>query len=123
VPESEVLPIPEAGRGLTVDPETGYALEEIADGTWIITDGFYVCMFVVTSEGVVLFDAPPSLTVRPPDLNDFLLRDRNFFVAIDRSNTCSSPMNPRAQWIEKFAFLMKHFQCEISHCKELLQAL
>jgi hypothetical protein len=87
VPESEVLPIPEAGRGLTVDPETGYALEEIADGTWIITDGFYVCMFVVTSEGVVLFDAPPSLAVRPPYLDGFWLRGRNFSLSLSIDRT------------------------------------
>jgi hypothetical protein len=64
VPESDVLPLPPAAKGLVVDPETGYALDEIADDTWIITEGVYVCMFVVTSEGVVLFDAPPSLVVR-----------------------------------------------------------
>jgi hypothetical protein len=65
VPESEVLPIPDSGKGLPVDPEVGYALKEIADDTWALTDGLYVCMFVVTTEGVVLFDAPPSLAVRP----------------------------------------------------------
>jgi hypothetical protein len=65
VPESEVLPIPDSAKGLTVDPELGYALEKIADDTWALTDGLYVCMFVVTTDGVVLFDAPPSLAVRP----------------------------------------------------------
>ncbi|NJR42539.1 MAG: hypothetical protein HC767_07600 [Akkermansiaceae bacterium] len=63
VPEDEVLPLPAAAKGLTVDPAKGFVMEEIAEDTWIITEGVYVIMFVVTSEGVVLFDAPPSLAV------------------------------------------------------------
>jgi hypothetical protein len=78
VPESEVLPIPDSGKGLPVDPELGYALEEIADDTWALTDGVYVCLFVITTEGVVLFDAPPSLAVRRCFLNCFWLCHQSF---------------------------------------------
>jgi hypothetical protein len=64
VPAEDVLPIPDVARGLLVDPAVGFAMDEIANDTWIVTDGSYVLMFVVTSEGVVLFDAPQSLAVR-----------------------------------------------------------
>ena len=43
-----MLPLPPAAMGLAVDPEVGFALEEIEPDTWIITEGVYVCMFVVT---------------------------------------------------------------------------
>ena len=33
----------------------------LADGAYLVTDGVYTSMFVVTGSGVVYFDAPPSL--------------------------------------------------------------
>lgn len=61
LPLEDVLPLPEAAMGLPIDPETGYALVEVAEDTWVLTEGVYVIMFVVTSEGVVLFDAPETV--------------------------------------------------------------
>lgn len=64
LPLQDILPLPEAAMGLPIDPDTGYALVEVAEDTWVLTEGVYVIMFVVTSEGVVLFDAPETVAVR-----------------------------------------------------------
>lgn len=42
-------------------PEKGYLVEEIRDGLYYITEGVYQMMFLVTSEGVVVVDAPPTI--------------------------------------------------------------
>ncbi|MGK5442749.1 MBL fold metallo-hydrolase [Micromonospora sp. URMC 105] len=42
-------------------PETGYVLDEIADGVFWLSEGMYQMMFVVTDEGVIAVDAPPTL--------------------------------------------------------------
>lgn len=60
----EILPLPEAAMGIPIDPEKGFGMVEVAEGTWVLTGGIYVIMFVVTSEGVVLFDAPETVAVR-----------------------------------------------------------
>jgi hypothetical protein len=36
-------------------------VEEIRDGLFWVTDGAYNTMFLVTNEGVVAVDAPPSI--------------------------------------------------------------
>lgn len=62
--QSEVTPsssIPEAAIGPTIPPEKGYLVEEIRDGLYWVTDGSYNTMFLVTDEGVVAVDAPPSI--------------------------------------------------------------
>ena len=53
--------IPEAAVGPTIPPEKGYLVEEIRDGLYWVTDGSYNTMFLVTDEGVVAVDAPPSI--------------------------------------------------------------
>ncbi len=53
-------PVPENAKGPEV-PEEGYVLDEIADGIFWIGDGSYQTMFVVTDEGVIAVDAPPTL--------------------------------------------------------------
>src|ERR687894_1840476 len=53
--------IPETAIGPTIPPEKGYFVEEIGDGLYWVTDGSYNTMFLVTDEGVVAVDAPPSL--------------------------------------------------------------
>jgi len=62
--QSEVTPslsMPEAAIGPTIPPEKGYLVEEIRDGLYWVTDGSYNTMFLVTDEGVVAVDAPPSI--------------------------------------------------------------
>jgi glyoxylase-like metal-dependent hydrolase (beta-lactamase superfamily II) len=53
--------IPEAAIGPTIPPEKGYLVEEIRGGLYWVTDGTYNVMFMVTDEGVVAIDAPPSI--------------------------------------------------------------
>src|ERR671914_363366 len=53
--------IPETAIGPTIPPEKGYFVEEIRDGLYWVTDGSYNTMFLVTDEGVVAIDAPPSI--------------------------------------------------------------
>jgi glyoxylase-like metal-dependent hydrolase (beta-lactamase superfamily II) len=53
--------IPEGAKGPTIPPEKGYLVEEIRGGLYWVTDGSYNTMFMVTDEGVVAVDAPPSI--------------------------------------------------------------
>ena len=52
--------IPESAKGPAI-PEKGYLVEEIRDNLYWVTDGTYNTMFLVTDEGVVAVDAPPSI--------------------------------------------------------------
>jgi glyoxylase-like metal-dependent hydrolase (beta-lactamase superfamily II) len=58
--ERPTAPVPEVARGPEV-PAAGYVLTEIADGIFLLCDGSYQSMFVVTDEGVIAVDAPPTL--------------------------------------------------------------
>jgi glyoxylase-like metal-dependent hydrolase (beta-lactamase superfamily II) len=53
--------IPQAAIGPTIPPEKGYLVEEIRGSLYWVTDGTYNGMFMVTDEGVVAIDAPPSI--------------------------------------------------------------
>ncbi len=52
--------IPEAAKGPAI-PSKGYLVEEIQDGLFWVTDGIFNTIFLVTDEGVVAVDAPPSI--------------------------------------------------------------
>lgn len=58
--EAATAPVPTAAKGPEV-PASGYILREIADGIFWLGDGSYQTMFVVTGEGVIAVDAPPTL--------------------------------------------------------------
>jgi glyoxylase-like metal-dependent hydrolase (beta-lactamase superfamily II) len=58
--ERPTLPVPDIAKGPPVPPE-GYVLDEIADGIFWLGDGSYQNMFIVTDEGVIAVDAPPTL--------------------------------------------------------------
>jgi glyoxylase-like metal-dependent hydrolase (beta-lactamase superfamily II) len=53
--------LPDAAHGITVPQNKGYAVEQIGDGLYFVTDGFYTTMFMTTGEGTIVVDAPPSL--------------------------------------------------------------
>lgn len=57
IPKAPVAP---AARGPEV-PKVGCAVEEIGDGLFWVADGVFQMMFVVSDEGVMAVDAPPSL--------------------------------------------------------------
>ena len=58
--QTETTQIPEAAKGPAI-PSKGYLVEEIRDGLFWVTDGAYNTIFLVTDEGVVAVDAPPSI--------------------------------------------------------------
>src|SRR5215218_3463830 len=58
--EEEKNQIPEAAKGPAI-PSKGYLVEEIRDGLFWVTEGAYNTMFLVTDEGVVAIDAPPTI--------------------------------------------------------------
>src|ERR671911_1863094 len=53
--------IPEAAKGPAI-PSKGYLVEEIRDGLFWVTEGAYNTIFLVTDEGVVAVDAPPTIS-------------------------------------------------------------
>lgn len=56
----DFAPIPEVGRGVQVDPQKGYHVEELADSLYWVTDGTFMSMFLTTGTGVIVTDAPSS---------------------------------------------------------------
>ena len=54
------LAAPPPARGPALSEE-GYVLEEIGDRLFCVSDGFYQMMFLITDDGVVAVDAPPTL--------------------------------------------------------------
>jgi len=59
-PEPPFAPLPATAHGPTVPP-SGYLVQEIRGGVYWVTDGSYQCMFLVTGQGVIAVDAPPSI--------------------------------------------------------------
>jgi glyoxylase-like metal-dependent hydrolase (beta-lactamase superfamily II) len=56
-----VAVLPEVtARALPVDAQKGYLVKEVKPGVFVITDGGYQSAFVITGQGVILFDAPPT---------------------------------------------------------------
>jgi glyoxylase-like metal-dependent hydrolase (beta-lactamase superfamily II) len=55
------IPIPETAKGHAIPPEKGYLVQEIGDQLYSVSDGSYNTMFMVTDEGVIAIDAPPTL--------------------------------------------------------------
>jgi glyoxylase-like metal-dependent hydrolase (beta-lactamase superfamily II) len=53
-------PVPPPAKGPAI-PKSGYLVEEIAERTYWLTDGLYQMIFLVTAEGVVVVDAPPTI--------------------------------------------------------------
>ena len=58
---------PEESHGSLFLPdrlEKGYHVEELRDGVYWVSAGWYDCMFATTGKGVIVVDAPPSLGER-----------------------------------------------------------
>jgi len=43
-----------------IDPRLGYAVHEVGGGVYVISDNGWQSAFLVTSDGVIVFDAPAS---------------------------------------------------------------
>ena len=60
----DFTPPPESSYGCLFHPDRikkGYYVEEITDGVYWVSSGWYDCMFVRTGNGVIAVDAPPAL--------------------------------------------------------------
>lgn len=55
------LPVPPSSIGVPISSEIGYYLEDLGNGTYFITDGSYQTMFLVSNDGVIVVDCPPTL--------------------------------------------------------------
>ncbi|KAJ7046449.1 hypothetical protein C8F04DRAFT_1064304 [Mycena alexandri] len=52
-------PLPASAAGLPLNSD-GYFVESLGHGTYMITDGIYNSMFLISTEGVVVVDMPPT---------------------------------------------------------------
>jgi glyoxylase-like metal-dependent hydrolase (beta-lactamase superfamily II) len=59
-PPADCAPIPGSAFGPAVN-EQGYYVGRVEGNLYWVTDGTYQSAFLTTSDGVVLFDAPPSI--------------------------------------------------------------
>ena len=59
-PPATTAPVPPPAKGPAI-PKSGYLVEEIAERTYWVTDGLYQMIFLVTADGVVAVDAPPTI--------------------------------------------------------------
>ncbi|HEY3978173.1 MAG TPA: MBL fold metallo-hydrolase [Streptosporangiaceae bacterium] len=58
--QSDYAPIPRSALGPAVNDQ-GYYVGRVERNLYYVTDGVYQSAFLTTSDGVVLFDAPPSI--------------------------------------------------------------
>ena len=56
----DYAPVPASALGPAVN-ESGYFVGHVHGNLYWVTDGFYQAMFLTTTEGVVLVDAPPTI--------------------------------------------------------------
>jgi glyoxylase-like metal-dependent hydrolase (beta-lactamase superfamily II) len=56
----EYAPVPQSSLGVALNDQ-GYYVGRVERNLYWVTDGVYQCAFLATSDGVVLFDAPPSI--------------------------------------------------------------
>ncbi|KAI4181413.1 MAG: hypothetical protein L6R41_006642, partial [Letrouitia leprolyta] len=54
-------PIPPASIGPPVSNTTGHRVESFGQGAYLITDGLYQAIFLISCSGVMLVDAPPTI--------------------------------------------------------------
>ena len=53
--------IPQNAKGPAIPSEKGYLVQEIGNQLYSVSDGSYNAMFMVTEQGVIAIDAPPTL--------------------------------------------------------------
>jgi glyoxylase-like metal-dependent hydrolase (beta-lactamase superfamily II) len=56
----DYMPVPESALGPALN-ENGYHVGRVERNLFWVTDGVYQSAFLATSEGIVLFDAPPTI--------------------------------------------------------------
>ncbi|KAI9168101.1 endoglucanase [Paramyrothecium foliicola] len=55
------LPVPPDALGQEIDPSKGYRVEAFGDGVYMLTESQYQVMFLVSNNGVIVVDAPPTI--------------------------------------------------------------
>ena len=55
------IAIPQNAKGPAIPSEKGYLVQEIGNQLYSVSDGSYNAMFMVTDQGVIAIDAPPTL--------------------------------------------------------------
>lgn len=53
--------VPQTAKGPEIPSEKGYLVQEIGNQLYSVSDGSYNAMFMVTDQGVIAIDAPPTL--------------------------------------------------------------
>jgi glyoxylase-like metal-dependent hydrolase (beta-lactamase superfamily II) len=53
-------PVPDFAVGLPLNSD-GYRVEDFGNGAYMITNNYYQAMALVSTEGVIMIDAPPSI--------------------------------------------------------------
>ncbi len=61
VRQDAYTPLTDAQAGPPIDPVKGYRTEDLGGGVYMVGDGIYNTMFVLSDVGVILVDAPPSM--------------------------------------------------------------
>ncbi len=59
-PIPQYLPIPASALGPVIGP-SGYYTESFGHGAYMVTDGTYQALFLVSTEGVIVVDNPPTI--------------------------------------------------------------
>ncbi|KAH8799482.1 beta-lactamase-like protein [Xylogone sp. PMI_703] len=54
-------PVPAIAVGPPVSTKLGYRIESFGGGAFMVTDGMYQAMFLVSTESVIVVDAPPTI--------------------------------------------------------------
>jgi glyoxylase-like metal-dependent hydrolase (beta-lactamase superfamily II) len=54
-------PVPTGAVGPAVSSSLGYRIESFGGGAYMVTDGLYQAMFLVSTESVIAIDAPPTI--------------------------------------------------------------
>ncbi|KAJ7454321.1 beta-lactamase-like protein [Mycena galericulata] len=57
----EFAPLPSAADSVPIDPALGYFVGNLGGGAYWVTDGLYSNMFLVSTQGVIVVDAPPTI--------------------------------------------------------------
>ncbi|KAJ7258278.1 beta-lactamase-like protein [Mycena rebaudengoi] len=57
----QFAPLPSTADSVPIDPRLGYFVGDLGGGVYWVTDGSYSNMFLVSTHGVILVDAPPTI--------------------------------------------------------------
>lgn len=65
--ERDWADLPAAAQDAPIPQDVGYLSREMKPGVFVVTEGLYQAMFVITRRGVVVVDAPPTIGTRLMD--------------------------------------------------------